>query len=266
MTQQIQARQDTAMTPKVAINNLHVSYEVEGIQRLAVDGIDLAVAEGEFVSIVGPSGCGKSTLLKVVAGLVPASEGHVQIDGRVQPPDRVPKSIGFVFQDDALLPWKTVAENISFPLVIAGDSKREQKIRTLELLEVVGLSGCASLFPAQLSGGMKKRVALARTMAYDPEVYLMDEPFGPLDAQTRISIGAEFARIWEGLGRSVMFVTHDVGEAVALSDRVIVISQGPGKIKSEYTVPLARPRNFEQARFQPEFAELHEQIWHDLTS
>ena len=157
-----------------------------------------------------------------------------------------------------------MVENIEFPLTGPGTSAASRRQRATELLETVGLSGFDDYYPRQLSGGMRKRVALARTMAYDPELYLMDEPFGPLDAQTRIRIGAEFLRIWEHVGKSVIFVTHDVEEAIALADRVAVMTAGPGRIKCEFVVPFGRPRDFHEIRFDPAFRQLYKDIWDAL--
>ena len=250
-------------TPKLAIRGLGCSYRARGRRHQAVAELDLQLGKREFVAVVGPSGCGKSTLLKAIAGLAPRTEGEMLLDGRPVP-EGVPDGVGMVFQNDALLPWRTVEENIAFPLSALGLPRGERTAKVQELVELVGLGGFGGYYPRQLSGGMRKRVALARTLAYDPDLYLMDEPFGPLDAQTRIRIGAEFLRIWEHVGKSVLFVTHDVEEAIALADRVLVMTSGPGRIKSEHRVPLPRPRDFEEVRFTPEFHEIRQQIWHEL--
>ena len=251
--------------PKLSIRDLSLSYRTNRVRQLALDGINLDLAEREFVAIVGPSGCGKSTLLKIIAGLATHTVGDIYIDGQ-NLGTGVPRGVGMVFQNDALLPWRTVQENVRLPLVISGIASKDQGGRVVELLELVGLAGYADYFPRQLSGGMRKRVALARTMAYDPQLYLMDEPFGPLDAQTRIRIGGEFLKIWERVGKSVLFVTHDVEEAIALADRVVVMTAGPGRIKSEHLVPIPRPRDFEEVRFTDEFHRIRQQIWHELQS
>jgi len=245
--------------PKLSIRDLAVEYKSKGRQTVALEGVRLDVRDGEFVSVVGPSGCGKSTLLKVVAGLLQPAAGTAEIDG--QPIEGVPDQIGMVFQNDALLPWKTVTDNVRLPLAIKGLPEKEQLRETERLLKMVGLEGFGSFFPKQLSGGMKKRVALARTFAYDPEIYLMDEPFGPLDAQTRVKIGEQFLRMWDAVGKSVLFITHDIEEAIAMSDRVIVMSARPGRIKAEFDVRLARPRPFYDIRFDPVFKELQKEIW-----
>ena len=247
---------------RLAIRSLSLRFDSASGSHEALRGVDLRLGDGEFLSIVGPSGCGKSTLLKVVAGLLPATSGEVVLDGR--PLRGVPEHVGLVFQNDALLPWRTVADNVRFPLALAGGPRQRQDERVGELLDMVGLSRFAGYYPRQLSGGMRKRVALARTLAHDPDLFLMDEPFGPLDAQTRIRLGAEFLRIWERVGKSVVFVTHDVEEAIALSDRVVVMSAAPGRIKADYRIDLPRPRDFYEVRFDPRFKELHHAIWHSL--
>ena len=249
--------------PKLSIQDLAVAYQSKGRRTVALEGVNLDVKDGEFVSVVGPSGCGKSTLLKVVAGLLQPAAGAAYIDG--EPVNGVPDQVGMVFQNDALLPWKTVAQNVRLPLAIKGLPDKAQEQEADRLLKMVGLDGFAGFYPKQLSGGMRKRVALARTFAYDPDIYLMDEPFGPLDAQTRVKIGEEFLQMWDAVGKSVLFITHDIEEAIALSDRVIVMSARPGRIKAEFDVRLARPRPFYDIRFDPMFKELQKEIWAQMS-
>lgn len=244
---------------KLAIRDLKVEYDSKGRRTVALEQVNLNVKDGEFVSVVGPSGCGKSTLLKVVSGLLRPAGGTASIDGKEIA--GVPDQVGMVFQNDALLPWKTVIDNVRLPLEIKGVPRKEQLHEAQRLLGMVGLEGFASYYPKQLSGGMRKRVALARTFAYDPEIYLMDEPFGPLDAQTRVKIGEQFLKIWEQVGKSVLFITHDIEEAIALSDRVVVMSARPGRIKAEFNVRLERPRPFYDIRFDPLFKDLQKEIW-----
>jgi NitT/TauT family transport system ATP-binding protein len=250
----------------VALRDVTMEYETEtggGIPRvLALRGVNLVLHEGEFLSIVGPSGCGKSTLLKLISGLIRPSRGSVTVDGREV--TQIPAGIGFMFQNDALLPWATVQENIAVALELRGVSRTARPRRVAELVELVGLSGFGAHYPGSLSGGMRKRVSLARILAYDPEVYLMDEPFGSLDTQTKIIMGREFLRIWSDLRKSVAFVTHDLEEAIALSDRVVVMTSRPGTVKSEHVIPLARPRDFYEVRLTDEFREIHREIWHEL--
>lgn len=252
------------MEPKVELDGVSLRFGEGAASHLAVEGVDLRLEDGEFLSIVGPSGSGKSTLLKVVAGLLAPSSGVARLDG-VEIAD-VPAHAGLVFQNDALLPWRTVAENVRFPLALKGGSRATQQARVSELLRMVGLERFADFFPRQLSGGMRKRVALARTLAHDPDVLLMDEPFGPLDAQTRIRLGGEFLALWETVGKSVIFVTHDVEEAIALSDRVVVMTSAPGRIKAEFRVDLERPRDFYEIRFDERFKALHRAIWQELSA
>lgn len=228
-----------------------------------LDRLNLTLYDGEFVSIVGPSGCGKSTLLRLVNGLIQPDSGQVLLDGR--PVTGVPANVGLVFQNDALLPWYSVFDNIRLALVMRGAPKEEQARRIHELIAMVGLEGFADQLPGTLSGGMRKRVALARALAYDPDVFLMDEPFGPLDAQTRINVGQEFLRIWQSVGKSVLFVTHDIEEAIALSDRVVVLSPRPARVVAEFSVDLPRPRDFYEVRFESDFQRLHREIYQSLT-
>lgn len=249
--------------PKLTITDLQLSYRTKQGRQLALTDVNLELADGEFLALVGPSGCGKSTLLKIVAGLLEHTSGDVVLDGNSLHGE-VPEQVGMVFQNDAILPWLTVAENVAFPLQMHGTPEEERDSRAMSLLDLVGLSGFEAYYPSQLSGGMRKRVALARAFAYDPDLYLMDEPFGPLDAQTRVRIGGEFLRMWEQVGKSVIFVTHDVEEAIALADRVAVMTAGPGSIKVQYDIPFERPRDFHEIRFDPVFRDLYSKIWQAL--
>lgn len=249
---------------KLVIEGVRAVYHTNQQTTEALRDVNITVEDGEFVSIVGPSGCGKSTLLKVISGLLEPSGGRILIDGKEV--KGVPDAVGFVFQNDALLPFKTVIDNVRLPLDLKKVPKKEQLRESKRLLGMVGLTGFEDYYITQLSGGMRKRVALARTFAYDPEIYLMDEPFGPLDAQTRVNIGEEFLKIWERMGKSVLFVTHDIEEAIALSDRVIVMSQRPGMIKDEFKIDLGRPRPFYLSRFEPKFKVLQKAIWQSLSA
>ena len=225
----------------IAISGVTKTFQRRGGgTHLAVDAIDLSVAEGEFVSILGPSGCGKSTLLYIVGGFVPPSSGSVSVSGRPVTgpgPDRGP-----VFQEFALFPWKTVLGNVAYGLREAGLGKRDAESRAEALIARVGLKGYEGFYPKELSGGMKQRVAIARTLAYDPAILLMDEPFGALDAHTRIRLQNELLALWERDRKTVLFVTHAVDEAVFLSDRVVVMTRQPGRIKAVVDVDLPRPR------------------------
>lgn len=224
----------------------------------AVEGVSFRVQAGEFVALVGPSGCGKSTLLKAVAGLVPLSGGTVTLGGGAE------GRVGFVFQTDALLPWRTASGNIEVALRLAGVRPIVARTRARELLERVGLGDSSDKFPGQLSGGMRKRVALARALAYDPAVFLMDESFSALDAQTRIQVGNFFLGILAQSRQTVLFVTHDIEEAVTLADRVLVMSRGPGRIVKAIDIPLPRPRDYYASRFTQGFNELQQAVWDAL--
>lgn len=245
--------------PKVALKNVSVDYG--GLTVL--NDVSLSLADGEFLSIVGPSGCGKSTLLKLISGLEPPSAGKIFADGKEVV--ETPPKLGFMFQRDALLPWATVDGNINVGLELADYPAAERDARRRELIEFLQLKGFENHYPAQLSGGMRQRVSLGRLLAYQPEIYLMDEPFGALDAQTKMTMGRELLRIWSSFRKSVMFVTHDIEEAVYLSNRVIVISGRPGRIKKEFKVDLPYPRDFRVVRKMPEFHDLCSEIWDQVT-
>ncbi|MBI3989432.1 MAG: ABC transporter ATP-binding protein [candidate division NC10 bacterium] len=228
----------------------------------ALREVSLEVARGEFVSLVGPSGCGKSTVLGLVAGLIPPTGGSIVLDG--EPVQGISKKLGYLFQRDALLPWKTVLENVTLGPLFRGMEREEAHERAKVWIAKVGLVGFERYYPAQLSGGMRKRVALAQTLVYDPEILLMDEPFAALDVQTRNLMENELLELWGEFHKTVLFVTHDLEEAIALSDRVIVMTASPGKVKASYRIDLPRPRNVVEIRFQESFSRLYEVIWKDL--
>jgi NitT/TauT family transport system ATP-binding protein len=245
------------MALKLAIAGLDKSFGDLQVLR----GINLAVERGEFIALVGPSGCGKTTFLRIIAGLEAASSGQVLLDGRAV---RAPGSDrGFVFQSDSLLPWRTVFANAIIGREIAGQVGPAERARTMELLKLVGLEGFEHYHPRQLSGGMRQRVNLARALAIDPQILLMDEPFSSLDAQTREIMQTELMRIWEDGRKTVLFVTHQIEEAIYLSDRVMVMTKRPGRAKKLFTIPLPRPRDYEM-RVTPEFNELKLKIWNEL--
>ncbi len=230
----------------------------------AVQDVTLAVAPGEFVSVVGPTGCGKSTLLNVGAGLLAPSSGQVHVfgdtlDARVA---GVNKRAGYMFQSEALMPWRNAIDNVVAGLEFRGVARDEAKQRGEEWLSRVGLAGFGDRYPHQLSGGMRKRVALAQTLVLDPDIILMDEPFSALDIQTRQLMENELLEIWQAKRKAVLFITHDLDEAIALSDRVIVLSAGPATHPiAEFDIDLARPRDVAEIRTHPRFVELHAQIW-----
>jgi NitT/TauT family transport system ATP-binding protein len=227
----------------------------------AVENVTQHIPGGNFVSIVGPSGCGKSTLLAVIAGLQKPTSGSVSIHGRqVTGPDR---NIGFVFQEDSTLPWRNVEENVRFAMQMGGTPRAEQQRRAQDAIDLVGLSGFEHSYPSMLSGGMRQRVALARTLALEPNVVLMDEPFAALDQQTRIFLGAEVRQIWARTQQTVVFVTHDIGEAILLSQQVWVMSYRPGTIIDVIDVDLPDERDPSIVSTH-EFNELHNRIWTSL--
>lgn len=227
----------------------------------ALTGLDLAVEEGEFVSIVGPSGCGKSTLMEIVGGLTQPTGGEVFIgEERVSGPH---PEIGLVFQQESTFPWRTVLENIEFGLEMHGVGKKERRERSRDLIELVGLKGFENHYPGQLSGGMRQRVAIARTLVMNPGVLLMDEPFGALDEQTRLILGDELLRIWTQTGATTLFITHSIEEAALLSDRVIVMSARPGTIRKVVEVDLERPRDSSIVG-TPEFGHITGEVWQVL--
>ncbi len=242
------------MAPKLAVS--HLSKWFGDLEALR--GIDLEVEHGEFISVVGPSGCGKTTFLRIVAGLEHATAGDVVLDGRVVSEPGTDR--GFVFQNDSLLPWRTVRANAIIGREVAGAIGSADRKRTTELLKLVGLEGFEHYYPRQLSGGMRQRVNLARALAIDPQILLMDEPFAALDAQTREIMQAELLRIWERGHKTVLFVTHQIDEAVFLSDRVLVFARRPGRLQEEVNIALPRPRALEIKR-TGEFVGLVDRIW-----
>jgi NitT/TauT family transport system ATP-binding protein len=229
----------------------------------AVQHASLDVADGEFVSIVGPTGCGKSTLLNVTAGLFPPSQGRVQIFGNGLA--GLNRQSGYLFQSEALFPWKTALENVAIGLETAGTPRNEARSRAQDWLARVGLATFGPRYPHMLSGGQRKRIGLAQVLIRDPKILLMDEPFGPLDAQTRQIMGNLLLDLWSADRKAVMFVTHDLEEAIALSDRVVIMSAGPAaRIIGDWRVPLARPRDIAEVKLDPAFHKLHRDIWQML--
>jgi len=247
----------------ITLDRVTRTFETPTGDFTAVRDVSFRVDAGRFVSLVGPSGCGKTTLLGLIAGLVPVTEGRIVIGDRPVS-GAVPPDIGYLFQRDALLPWKTALQNVALPLTIRGAPAAETRERATAWLRRVGLAGFEGYYPHQLSGGMRKRVSLATTLIYGPTVLLMDEPFSALDVQTRNLMENELLDLWAETRNTVLFVTHDLEEAIALSDEVLVLTAGPGRIKATYPIPLVRPRNVVEIRFREEFTRLYEQIWKDL--
>src|SRR2546421_1017163 len=228
----------------------------------AIRDVTLSVAPGEFCAVVGPTGCGKSTTLGLISGLERPSQGSVQVMG--QPVQGIDPRIGYVFQSDAVFPWKNLLSNVATGPLFRGQPKAEVLALAHEWIGRVGLTGFERHYPHQLSGGMRKRVALAQTFINQPQILLMDEPFSALDVQTRTLMEDELLSLWSALGASVVFVTHDLEEAIALADRVCVLTAGPGTVKGIYTIDLPRPRKVGEIRFEPRFVQLYQQIWEDL--
>jgi NitT/TauT family transport system ATP-binding protein len=244
---------------KVAVDDVTVAFQSHGRPVVALDRISLRVVAGEFVCLVGPSGSGKSTLLRVVAGLLPQTSGSV----RIEPSRPGTPLTAMVFQEHALLPWRTVLANVAFGLENRGVARAAREARAREMLALVGLARFAGHYPHQLSGGMKQRVGIARALANDPEVLLMDEPFAALDAQTRTIMQEELLRIWATLGTTVIYVTHSLEESLLLGDRVVLMTARPGRVSQVFPVELGRPRGLE-IRASPAYGALLEQIWSQL--
>jgi NitT/TauT family transport system ATP-binding protein len=249
--------------PLIAFRNVGKTFHVEGRTVEAVRGVDLDIARGEFVTLVGPSGCGKSTLLNMVAGLFQPSVGSVSYTGTEV--KRVNLKTGYMTQNDHLLPWRDVVGNIQVPLEIQNKPATQMRDRVQALIELVGLSGFEKSYPAQLSGGMRKRTALARLLAYDPETLLLDEPFAALDAQLRLNMQIELLHLSRRLNKSVLFVTHDLDEAAALGDRCVVFSPRPGTIRQIIQSPLPRDRDLIRLRHNPDYQKLAAELWDLIT-
>ncbi|MGQ4515353.1 ATP-binding cassette domain-containing protein [Streptomyces sp. DW26H14] len=247
------------MTDKISFRDVVKTYPVKNGTFTALDGVTLGIGEREFVTVVGPSGCGKSTLLNMAAGLGEPTSGEVTVDGRPVTgpgPDR-----GVIFQQYALFPWLTVRRNVEFGLRLTDAGAEERRARAERAIELVGLSDFADALPKTLSGGMKQRCAIARAYAVDPEVLLMDEPFGALDALTRVQLQEQLLDTWSRQTRTVLFITHDVEEAVYLARRVVVMAARPGRVHEVIDVDLPYPRT-EEMRLSPEFAALRNRVWH----
>jgi NitT/TauT family transport system ATP-binding protein len=239
------------------------SFHSAGRSLEAIKDIDLSIGEGEIVTLVGPSGCGKSTLLNMTAGLMSPSAGAVLYRGA--PVKGLNRRVGYMTQSDHLLPWRSIASNIAVPLEIKGFSGAKARARVDELMDVVGLTGFGSAYPTQVSGGMRKRAALARLLASDPETLLMDEPFAALDAQLRIAMQTELLRVRERFGKTIIFVTHDPDEAISIADRCVVFTGRPGTIGQIVETGLPQHRNLSKLRFDPAFLKMARDLWETLT-
>lgn len=257
----------------IEIGAVTKSFVARGREVVALSPIDLIIEDGAFVALVGPSGCGKSTLLNMIAGIVSPSSGTVKHEGRTI--TDINTAVGYMTQQDSLLPWRTTEQNIALPLMLRGASSADITRRVDEMLALVGLEQFRHHFPSELSGGMRKRVALAQVLAYDPGTLLMDEPFGALDAQLKLVMQAELLQVWERSGtaplaststqgrarKTIVFVTHDLAEAITLADRVIVFSGRPGRIKAVREITMARPRDPLRIQFDDAFRTLHTELW-----
>ena len=256
------------MTPALALERITCTFaarEDRSKRYTAVKDTTLVVAPGEFVSVVGPTGCGKSTLLNVAAGLLEPSAGSVTVNG--EPLTGINRHAGYLFQADALMPWRNALDNVVAGLEFQGLPREQARQKGEQWLKRVGLAGFGDRYPHQLSGGMRKRVALAQTLILGPQILLMDEPFSALDVQTRQLMENELLELWSADRKSVVFITHDLEEAIALSDRVVVLSAGPETHPiGEFAIDLPRPRDVSEIRLTPHFIELHGEIWHRMKS
>jgi NitT/TauT family transport system ATP-binding protein len=243
----------------ICVRNLDKRYRSRDGEVAALSGVDLDVKEGEFVTIVGPSGCGKSTLLYILGGFIAADGGTLEVDDKAVAGPGIDR--GIVFQEYALFPWLTVAQNIRYGLEMTGVPRNQRAGIVQRLIRTIGLEGFEHRFPKELSGGMKQRVAIARTLAYDPKILLLDEPFGALDALTRETMQDELLRLWQGTRKTVVMVTHDVSEAVYLSERVLVMSQRPGRMVQEFPIALDRSGEREQTILTDQFNRVRNEVW-----
>lgn len=252
------------MVPDVMleVKQVHKSFVTPQGLIQALDNISFCVREGEFVSIVGSSGCGKTTLLNIIAGVIPVESGQILLRGqRIQ---KVQRNVGYAFQQSTLLPWRTIRGNVELGMELRGASAAERRSRADELLAQVGLATFADVYPHQISGGMAKRAEIARVLAIDPELLLMDEPFGALDAQTKLQMQNGLLDLLQKFRKTVVFITHDLDEAVVLSDRVITMTARPGRIKNEHTIEFERPRDARAARLDRRFPDVLRPIWDDI--
>jgi len=253
-----------ADSTRIDVRGLSKTFQLAGTAIEAVRDVSFRVRRGEFVALLGPSGSGKSTILNMIATLIKPSSGQILIDGVPVVAGNATPDVGYVFQRDTLFPWRTVGDNIGYGLQLAGVPDAERKKRVAACVAQAGLSGFETAYPSALSGGMRQRAALMRTLVVEPQILLMDEPFGALDTHTKIDMHEVLLRIWEREQQTVLFVTHDLGEALTLADRIILFSARPGMIKETFAVDFARPRDAVKVRETPRYAELFQHIWHSL--
>jgi len=249
---------------RIDVRDLSKSFKLGGTVLDAVKDVSFTIGKGEFVALLGPSGSGKSTVLNMIATLLKPTGGEILIDGARSIAGKAMPQVGYVFQKDTLFPWRTVADNIGYGMELAGVPRAERAERVATCLAQAGLSEFADAYPSSLSGGMRQRAALMRTLVMEPQILLMDEPFGALDTHTKIDMHDVLLKIWEREKQTVLFVTHDLGEALTLADRIILFSARPGRIKEMFTVDLPRPRDAVTLRETPRYAELFTHIWHSL--
>jgi NitT/TauT family transport system ATP-binding protein len=247
------------MNPVIDLINITKTYRSKGKSVLALKDVTLPVEHGSFTTIVGPSGCGKSTLLKIIAGISLPYVGRLRFKGKDV--TTINTDVGFITQDSNLFPWLTLIENVELALKIRGVSKEQRAQTARKFIDTMQLTGFETHYPFELSGGMQKRGSIIRTLIYDPDVILMDEPFGPLDAQTRLILQDELLRIWDANKKTILFVTHDLTEAIALSDKVVLFTGRPGTVKRIFDVPLPRPRNVFEIHNERGFNDLYHEIW-----
>ncbi|MFV0493105.1 MAG: ABC transporter ATP-binding protein [Pseudorhodobacter sp.] len=252
------------MAESISIRGVDKRYVGRGSEIVALENLSLEIGAGELIAFVGPSGCGKSTLLNMIAGIIPITSGEIVHNGRNI--TGINREVGYLTQADSVLPWRTVERNISLPLEYRGTPADERTRRVEEMLKLVDLAGFGKAFPRELSGGMRKRVALAQMLAYGPDTLLMDEPFGALDAQLKLIMQQQLLKIWREQNKTIVFVTHDLSEAIALATRVVVFSGRPGRIKFIEDIPIPGPRDVFKVRFLPEFETAYDTLWRELSS
>jgi NitT/TauT family transport system ATP-binding protein len=255
----IRAVEPAADLPAIRFSDIQLVFAGEGREVIALERVSFDVPPGKITTVVGPSGCGKTTLLRLASGLVAASAGLVSFHGA--PVTGLNTAVGFVTQDSNLFPWLTTVGNVEFPLAVRGVPSGERREKAMHWLRLVGLDGFEHHYPSQLSGGMQKRASIARTLIYEPSVVLLDEPFGALDAQTRMLLHHQLLELWREKRSTMLFITHDLVEAITLSDQIVVMTRRPGTVKEVYQVPLARPRNVFEIYLEPGFDEAYAALW-----
>jgi NitT/TauT family transport system ATP-binding protein len=255
---------EDAYTSAIRFDDIRLAFATTGQDMLALDRVNFDVPVGKITTVVGPSGCGKTTLLRLASGLTSASSGTVYFNGVAV--HGLNSAVGFVTQDSNLFPWLTALGNVEFPLAIRGVPAAERRQKARHWLRLVGLEGFEDSFPSQLSGGMQKRVSIVRTLIYEPEVVLLDEPFGAVDAQTRMSLHHELLTLWSEKKSTMLFITHDLVEAITLSDHIVIMTRRPGRVKEIYEVPLARPRNVFEIYLERGFDEAYATLWKHFKS